>query len=158
MLSQALRDAFNKSNDWISNKNQLGSELSKAVNCVKGNWKFSRDGGAVSDITLKGLDGVETVKIPNGAIVTHAFVYVKSAVTSGGSLTLDLNLQSATANDLLAGTAVASLTLGAKIQGIPTQQTVSTYVVTTAERTLGLSFNVAAATAGEIDVYVYYVY
>lgn len=155
MLGLALRDAFNKANDWVVAKNKLGSELSKVKNCVKGNWKFTRDGGAVGDINLKGLDGVETVVIPSGAIITNAFVFVKTAVTSGGSLTLDLNSEAA--NDLLAGTAVASLTLNAKIQGVPDHATVADYKIMTADRTLTLSFNVAAATAGEIDVYVEYV-
>lgn len=156
MLSLALRDAFNKANDWVCAKNKLGSELSKGFNCAKGNWKFSRDGGAVGDINLKGLDGVETVVIPSGAVIVNAFVVVKTAVTSGGSLTLDLNSEAA--NDLLAATAVASLTLNAKVQGIPDFGTLADSKVMTADRTLSLSFNVAAATAGELDVYVFYVF
>lgn len=156
MLSLALRDAFNKANDWVCAKNKLGSELSKTFNCAKGNWKFSRDGGAVGDINLKGLDGVETVVIPSGAVIVNAFVIVKAAVTSGGSLTLDLNSEAA--NDLLSGTAVASLSLNAKVQGIPDFGTLSDSKVMTADRTLSLSFNVAAATAGELDVYVFYVF
>lgn len=156
MLTLAGQSTFDKCNDWVLAKNQLGHELSKTFNCVKGNWKFSRDGGAVGDFNLKGLDGVETVKIPTGAIILNAIVYVKAAVTSGGSLTLDVNSEAA--NDLLAGTAVASLTLAAKVAGIPDFATLADSVVTTAERTLTISLNVAAATAGELDVYVFYVF
>jgi hypothetical protein len=156
MLDLAKQSAFDKANDWVSAKNQLGHELSKCFNCVKGNWKFTRDGGAVGDFNLKGLDGVENVKIPSGAIIVNQFVFVKTAVTSGGSLTLDLNNNAA--NDGLAAAAVATLTLSAKIQGIPDFATMADAIVTTAERTLSLSFNVAAATAGELDVYTFYVF
>lgn len=156
MLSLALQTAFNKCNDWVSSKNRLGSELAKVPNCVKGNWNFTRDGGTVATYNLKGLDGVETLVIPSGAIVVNAFVYVRTAVTSGGLLTLDVNINAA--NDTLAGTAVASLTTGAKILGIPDFATVADYIVTTADRTVTIDFNVAAATAGDFDVYVFYVY
>lgn len=156
MLSLADQVAFDKSNDWVMAKNKVGHQLSKAMNCVKGNWKFSRDGGAVGDYNLKGLDGVETLVLPSGAIIVNAFVYVKAAVTSAGLLTLDLN--SNAANDLLAATAVASLTLAALVQGIPTSGTLSSAVVLTADRTLTLSLNAFAATAGELDVYVSYVF
>lgn len=156
MLTLAGQSTFDKCNDWVLAKNQIGHELSKTFNCVKGNWKFSRDGGAVGDFNLKGLDGVETVKIPSGAFIVDCFVHAKAAVTSGGSLTLDVNAEAA--NDLLAGTAVASLSLNAKIKGIPDMATVADYVLTTAERTLTISLNVAAATAGELDVYVFYVF
>jgi hypothetical protein len=156
MLSYEKRQALDKANDWVAAKQQLGTELGKVFNCVKGNWKFSRDGGAVSDITLKDADGVSTLKIPSGALVMGVLVFAKSAVTSGGSLTLDVNVQSA--NDGLAGTAVASLTANAKIQGIPDFATVADYLVLTAERTPTISFNVAAATAGELDVYFFYVF
>lgn len=156
MLSLALQSAFNKCNDWVSNKNKLGSELSKLQNCVKGNWDFTRDGGAVSTINLKGLDGVETIVIPSGALVTNVAVVVRTAVTSGGLLTLDLNLNAA--NDSLNAQAVAGLTANAKIQGIPTSGTLSTALLLTADRTLTLDFNVAAATAGNFDVFVWYVF
>lgn len=155
MLSQEVRDALNKSNDWPSAKHKLGDLVHKNFNVVKGNWKFSRDGGATGDYNLKDQDGSSAVKIPSGAVILSAFVHVVSAVTSGGLLTLDVNSEAA--NDLLAAEAVANLTLGAKIQGVPDFGTLADSVVTTAERTLGISLNAAAATAGEINVYVFYV-
>ena len=154
MLTLAQQAELDKSNDWVMAKNKLGHELSKSMNCVKGNWKFSRDGGAVGDITLKGLDGVETLSIPSGAIIVSAFVFVKTAVISGGLLTLDVNVEAA--NDCLAAQAVAGLTLSAKIQGVPDFGTLADSVVTTAARTPSVSLNVAAATAGELDVYFFY--
>jgi|688.fasta_scaffold947817_1 hypothetical protein len=156
MLTLEKQSAFNKSNDWVSAKNMLGHELSKAFNCVKGSWKQSRDGGAVGDYQLKGLDGVEAISLPEGAIVVSAFVRVKSAVTSLGALTLDLNIEAA--NDGLAAQALAGLTTGAKIQGIPDFGTLADSVVLTSEKKPSVSINAAAATAGEVDVYLFYVY
>ena len=156
MLSLANQTAFDKSNDWVTAKNKLGHELSKTFNCVKGNWNFTRDGGATGDFNLKGLDGVENVVLPSGAIIVSQFVYVAAAVTSGGSLTLDINNNAA--NDGLAAQAVAGLTLAAKIQGIPDFGTLADSIVLTAERTLTISLNVAAATAGSLDVYTFYVF
>lgn len=156
MLDLAKQAAFDKANDWVSAKNQLGHELSKAFNCVKGNWKFSRDGGATGDYNLKGLDGVEVVKIPSGAIVVSQFFVAKAALTSGGAMTVDSNIEAA--NDGLAAEAVAGFTLGAKIQGVPDFGTLADSVVTTAERTLSISLNVAAALTGELDVYTFYVF
>jgi hypothetical protein len=156
MLSVSVRDALNKANDWVSAKHKLGDLVHKGFNVAKGNYTFSRDAGAVGDINLKDQDGVSTVVIPSGAIILSAFVYVKTALTSGGSATVDLNSQAA--NDLLAAEAVASFSLGAKIQGIPDFGTLADSVVTTADKTLSMSINTAALTAGELDVYVFYVF
>jgi hypothetical protein len=156
MLSQTVKDGLNKSNDWVSAKNKLGDLVHKNMNCVKGSYKFSRDGGAVGDINLKDQDGVSTLVIPSGAVILNAFVHVTTALTSGGSATIDLNSQAA--NDLLAAEAVASFSSGAKIQGVPDFGTLADAVVTTADKTLSLSINTAALTAGELSVYVFYVF
>jgi len=79
-----------------------------------------------------------------------------SAVTSLGALTLDLNIEAA--NDGLAAQALAGLTTGAKIQGIPDFGTLADSVVLTSEKKPSVSINAAAATAGEVDVYLFYVY
>lgn len=156
MLAVATRDALNRSNDWPSAKNNLGDLIHKTFAVVKGNYKFSRDGGAVSDINLKDQDGVGTIVLPSGAIILNAFVHVTTAFTSGGAATLDLNSEAA--NDLLAAGAVATFSSGAKLQGIPDFGTLADAVITTAARTLTISVNVAALTAGEADVFVFYVF
>lgn len=156
MLSVDVKDALNKSNDWVASKNKLGDLVHKGLNAVKGNWKFSRDGGAVGDYNLKDQDGVAVVKVPSGAVILDAFVITKAALTSAGLATVDLNSQAA--NDLLAAEAVATFSLGAKVQGIPDFGTLADSVVTTAEKTLSLSVNAFALTAGEVDVYVVYVF
>jgi len=156
MLSQSVKDALNKANDWVSAKHKLGDLVHKNFNVAKGNYKFSRDGGAVSTINLKDQDGVGTIVIPSGAVILNTFVHVTTACTSGGSATLDLNSEAA--NDLLAAEAVASFSSGAKIAGIPDFGTLADSVVTTADRTLSVSINTAALTAGEFNVYVFYVF
>lgn len=156
MLSASDRAQLDKSNDWAAAKLQLGKLLHQSGGCIKGNYKFSRDGGAIGDINLKDQDGVSFLKIPSGAVVTQAFAFVRSALTSGGAATVDLNLEAA--NDLLAAQAVASFTASAKIAGIPDFATIADWVVTTVERTLTLSVNTAALTAGELDVFVFYVF
>lgn len=156
MLSYAMQQTFNKVNDWVLNKNKFGTEMSRVPSIAKGNWKFSRDGGAVATYNLKDMDGVSNIVIPSGAIIRNVYVHVVAAVTSGGSLTLDVNGNAA--NDLLAAAAVATLTLNAKLAGIPDFATVADHVILTADRTLTIDLNVEAATAGEINVYVDYVF
>ena len=156
MLSYALRQSLNKSNDWIAAKNKIGDVIHKGFNVVKGSYSFSRDGGAVGDINLKDQDGVSVVKIPSGAVVLNAFVVVSTACTSGGAATIDVQIEAA--NDLLAAGAVASFSSAAKLQGIPDFGTLADSVVTTAERTLSISVNTAALTAGAFDVFVFYVF
>lgn len=155
VLPVAVKDALNKSNDWSASKNKLGDLVHQTVNCIKGNWKFSRDGGAVGSISLKDQDGLSTFSIPANAVIVNAFLVVRAAVTSGGALTL--GLQAEAANDLLSAQAVAGLTLNAKIQGIPVSGTLSSAVLVTAARVPSLLFSAAAATAGEFDVYIFYV-
>jgi hypothetical protein len=133
---------------------KLGTRINEQVGCLIGTYRFSRDGGAVGDITLKNDQGV-AVTLPTGATVLSVFTRARAALTSGGSATIDLNLNSA--NDLLAASAYGDHTLGAKVQGIPDLGTLADSVTTTAERTLTMSINVAALTAGALDVYVMYV-
>lgn len=141
--------------DWSARKHSLSKELHKVLNCTKGVYNFATDGGAVGDYNLKDDDGA-VVKVPSGAVVLNAFARVVTACTSGGLATVDVQLEGA--NDLLAAAAVASLTLGANLQGVPDFGTLADAVVTTAERTLQLSVNVAALTAGKVHVYVFYVW
>lgn len=154
MLSREKRAGLEVT-DWSARRHGLSGELHKAMNCVHGIWDFSVDGGAVGDFSLKDADGA-VVKVPSGALVLNAIVHVKTACTSGGAATVDVQLEGA--NDILAAQAVAGLTLNAKIQGIPDFATLSDSLLTTAERTLQLSVNTAALTAGKIHVYVFYVW
>lgn len=155
MLNAEKRALLSKANDWPACKADLSGELHKAFTVAYGYYDFATAGGAVGDYNLVGSNGLSVV-LPSGALVLNAIAFVETAVTSGGLLTLDLNIESA--NDLLAATAVASLTLSAKIQGIPDFGTLADSVLLTADRTLTASLNVAAATAGKFHVFVFYVH
>lgn len=153
-IPAASRQGLNSMNGSAF-KFRLGNLVSNGVHCVKGNWDFSRDGGAVADFNLKNDDG-ETILIPSGAVVLNGFVYAKTAVTSGGSATFDFQLNAA--NDLLAAEAKGSFdTAAKKVQLIPDFATLSDAVVLTADRNLVMSINTAAATAGKLYCYVMYV-
>jgi hypothetical protein len=134
---------------------QLGNEVSNAVRCVKGIYDFSKVGGAVADYNLVDDDGVPVV-IPSGALIVNGFFYTKTAVTSGGSATIDFQLNSA--NDLLAAEAKTSFDTAAKVKVlIPDYATAADWIVLTADRNLVMSVNTAALTAGKVYCYVQYV-
>lgn len=155
MLSYAVKEALNKSNDWVAAKHKLGDLVHQTTNCVKGVYDFSKVGGAQGTYDLKDIDGESAVKLPAGAIVLNAFVYAEEAATSGGAATIDVQVEAA--DDLLAAEAVGSFTLGARVQGIPDHANLSQSVLTTAERKLQLSVNAADLTAGKLVVYAFYV-
>lgn len=152
-LNAAQRYIFNHMNKQ-SFDNGLGNKLSQALGCVVGTYDFSKVGGAVGSFSLKDPDGA-AVKLPANALVLSAFAVVRTLVTSGGSATIALTLNSA--GDLLAAEAVATFAAAAKIQGIPDFGTLADSVLTTAERTLTATVATAALTAGKFDVYVFYV-
>lgn len=153
MLLPNERTLLNKMNSTAANV-ALGDVLYSQFGVKKGTYRFARDGGAIGSINLKDDNGV-VVKLPSKAIVLNAFVHVVQACTSGGSMTLDIDIQSD--NDLLAAQAVAGLTLNAKIQCIPDFATLGDAIVLTAERTLAIDINTATLTAGKLDVFVFYV-
>lgn len=123
--------------------------------CAVGTYKFSRDGGATGDVELKDING-NPLKLPSGVIIRNVTVHVTTAFTSGGSATLDLNSEAA--NDCLAAEGVASFSANAIIKGIPDVATVADYKRLTAERTMTMSINVAALTAGACTVYYDFLY
>lgn len=141
--------------DYGAFKAELGKELNSVPNCVKGIYDFSKVGGATGDHVLVDDDG-NPVKIPSGALIRNVVVVVDTLFASGGAATIDLNGNAA--NDLLAAEAVASFAANAKLQCIPDFATVADQVLLTAERTLTMSVNTAALTAGKMRVFVDYVF
>lgn len=111
-----------------------------------GLYNFATDGGAVSDITLRG----DT--IPSGALITDVLIHVDTALTSGGAATVALKAESAAdlnAADLISGAPWS--TTGAK-RGDLTATTAP--VKTTAARPIVATVGAAALTAGKFSVYV----
>ncbi len=112
-------------------------------------YSFATEGGAVGDITLRG-DAV-----PSGAVVLDALILVDTALTSGGSATVALKLQSAAdinAADAFDGSPWS--TAGAKRVDFDAD---TVPLLLTANRTLAATVATAALTAGAFRVVVFYV-
>lgn len=104
---------------------------------VRITWDYSRDGGAAGDFDVLIADGAILVKCI-GAIV-------KSAVTSGGLLDLDLG-KGAGGVEFLSSVAVASLTLNS-FQVSAT----SAFIKLADGEKIVMGIDTAAATAGKIE-------
>lgn len=128
-----------------------GGYTSGAVQSVRGRYSFAVDGGAVGDINLTG-----SAQIPANAVITHGFVEVDTAVTSGGAATLAIKVEGA--GDIVAAAAVSGApwsTTGRK-SVIPVATGASS-VKTTAARHITATVATAALTAGVFDVVLFYV-
>ena len=106
-------------------------------------YDFALHGGAVSTIT------VGPKLLPAGAIVMDGIIHVKTAPTSEGSATVALHLLSS--EDILAATAIASLTLNSLHDTVPVG-TAATMLRCTAATQLSVVIATAALTAGVIAV------
>jgi hypothetical protein len=111
-------------------------------------YDFATHGGAVSTIVLT------NDYVPDDAIVLGGMIEVKAACTSDGSATVAFHLLSS--EDVLAATAVASLTLAAQIDTVPVW-TAATALKMTAATQLSCVIGTAALTAGRIFVSLIYV-
>jgi len=122
-----------------------GLETRKYV--MQCDYDFATDGGAVGTVTLRGD------RLPSGAVVNVSAIQIKTQFTSDGSATLALELVGTA--DVLAATAVASLTAGNMV-GKPVPQTASTWITTTAATQLVATIATAAMTAGKMTVMLEY--
>lgn len=132
----------------------LGLDLHRAYNVVKMVYNFAVQGGAIGNIVCPDDQG-NPIQFQPGTLVKRTFLYVQTAVTSGGSLTLSASTGKA-ANDAVAATAVASLTLNALIEGIATGTTALSVLITAAAKPF-VTIAVATATAGVVEVFYEYV-
>lgn len=117
---------------------------------IRGRYDFSVDGGAVGAITIS------AEQIPAGAYITHGYVEVDTACTSGASGTLAISVEAA--NDIVNAAAVSGApwsTTGFK-SVIPVA-TGATAVKTTAARSIVATIGTGALTAGVVDVVLFYV-
>jgi hypothetical protein len=112
-------------------------------------YDFAIDGGAVSDIALRGD------KIPSGAVIVDALVKVSTALTSGGAATVAIKTEGAA--DINAADAISGApwsTTGTKRPDfVPT----TAPITTTAERSITATVATAALTAGAFKVAIGYV-
>lgn len=119
------------------------------VKAIRGRYDFAVDGGAVGAITISD-------SIPVGSYITHGYVEVDTAVTSGGSGALAISIEAA--NDIVSSAAVSGApwsTTGFK--SIVPVATGATAVKTTAARAIVATIATAALTAGVVDVVLFYV-
>lgn len=114
-----------------------------------GAYDFAVDGGAVSDITLRGDS------LPSGAIILDALIHVETALTSGGAATVAIKTEGAA--DINAADAYSGApwsTTGAKRADFTAT---TAPVKTTAERSIVATVAGAALTAGKFKVAIKYV-
>lgn len=138
----------------------LGTEVNRCANRVKGYWDFAVQGGAIGTGGL-GLndDQGNALILPLGAIVINFLVYVITAPV-GASGTIAFKLL-ATA-DLMAATAITSLTAGVVWQGKPVTGGAGAAwtVVGPVTAKLGtqpvIVIATTAMTAGKLGVYIDY--
>ncbi len=118
---------------------------------ARGRYSFAVDGGAQGTIDL-----TSTTQIPAGAYITHGFVEVDTALTSGGSATVAVLVEGA--GDIVAAAAVSGApwsTTGRK--SVVPAGTGATSVKTTAARKVQAAIATADLTAGAFDVVLFYV-
>lgn len=111
-------------------------------------FDFDLHGGEVGTIT------VENDVIPDDAVIMDGFVEVKEAVTSDGSATVALHINSS--EDILAATAKTSLTAGAILDVVP-DGTAANMIKTAAKKNLSVVVATAALTAGKFWVCLRYI-
>lgn len=115
---------------------------------ARADYSFAVQGGAISTIGLTG-----STFIPSGALIMGGFIEVTTALTSGGSATIAVQVEGA--GDIVPATAVASWTTGRK-NITPTlatgSLTAASIVKTTAPRDISVVIATAALTAGVFKV------
>lgn len=152
-ISSAERYALDRMNSTALSVG-LGRILHSQAGRVLGQYNFATQGGASgSSYQLKDVNG-NPLYLPSSAIVTHVFVHVTTAFTSGGAATAQLDSEGSA--DLLAATAKGSLTLNALVAGIP-DNTVANMKRMTAQRAVNLTVATASLTAGALNAWISYV-
>jgi hypothetical protein len=120
-----------------------------------GEYDFAVDGGAIGAITLRG-GGSLGGAIPSGAVIIGGWIEIDTNFTTGTAATMALSIQ--TANDLQTATVVSGApysTTGFKVI-VPVFTTPSTYIKTTAARSLTATIATGTVTAGKGRVVVAY--
>lgn len=117
----------------------------RAAMVVRGKYKFSEDGGAVSTIAM-----TSGTPIPSGSTILGGWLEVVAAVTGAGA---SVAVQVEGAGDMVASAAISGApwsTTGRK--SIVPAFTGATAVRTTADRNISAVVSGAVVTAGEFDV------
>lgn len=112
-------------------------------------YDFAVDGGAVSQITLRG----DTV--PSGAYIDEAVAIIQTALASGGAATVSADSEAAAdlnAADVITGTPWSA----AGVKTLDKFWATDKGVLTTADRAIKVTIGTAALTAGKFKIVVRY--
>ena len=141
-----------------------GPMINDGMHVQKYVYDFDVDGGLVSEIVLSDKENLDSV--PPGSIVLDVYLHVETAVTSGGSLTMDVG-NGDDLNGYMESLAVANLTLnavhragsvpGALIWDDVNDHKLGLHVPDSAAGECSISLVTAAATAGKCGVYLEYI-
>jgi len=116
---------------------------------ARGLYDFATDGGAVSDITLRG----DT--IPSGALIVSAYIVVDTVPTSGGAATVAIKTEGAA--DINAADAISGAPWSSTgVKRADALVAANTGVKTTAARSIVATVATATLTAGKFSVLVEY--
>ena len=119
-----------------------------ALRVARAKYNFAVDGGAISTITL-----ADNATLPDNAVIVGATINPTTAAV-GATATIAFGTSAgSSATSLLAATAVASFSLDALINGVPT---FAVPVKLTASGSITMTIAVAALTAGVIEVTLFY--
>lgn len=125
----------------VSKAKVVGAQFPNSCEIVRVEYDFAVDGGATGDLTLLTAD--------SQCVVFLKYASVKTAVTSGGSLTLDIGKGTSGA-EIFSNKAVAALTLDSLHVG-------SAPVEIAVDEIVNMKIEAAAATAGKVE-FVFEVY
>jgi hypothetical protein len=124
----------------------IGAPFSNEISFERITYDFAVDAGAVGVLNL--------FTATDALVLVYYHAYIKTACTSGGSMTLDVGIVTTDTNRFNAGVAVASLTAGTihlppLIEGTPNTQLVPSVIADAA--VVAMEIKTATLTAGKIE-------
>lgn len=123
---------------------------------ASGEYDFAVDGGAISSITLRSAGGASLGNsIPSGAVVTGGYLEVDTAVTSGGTPAVAIQIEG-TADLVASGTLAATGLSSTGRKSLVPAFTGASTVKTTAARAIVFTIATATLTAGKFRVVLFY--
>ncbi len=132
----------------------LKAKFARILNSDKvivGQYNFATQGGAVSAINIKDVDGNDVV-LPAGYIVKRVFAYTVAAVTTSASGTLSLGYSGAV-TALMGVTAASDMEIGEFVLGAPIE-TIATMLAISSAKTVQVDIATGALTAGKVNFFI----
>lgn len=150
MITQTQREYLDSLNQGNARRADLNKALDRSEKVVALLYDFSVSGGATADYNLTDIDG-NTYATEEACVVTKIIALEQSALTSGGSATVQLKAGSTNLSDAEAFdtgfTGADSLALASS----------ATAIAVATGQTLKITVAGAALTAGKVIFYVYMV-